>query len=61
MASFRFDIDRGTEPGAVDPFSQGDITPDVRLIISDVVTREEAITLISRLRDRFLEVDWPAA
>lgn len=61
MASFRLDLNRGDDPGAVDAVSQGDITPEIRITISDVLTREETILLVDRLRDRFLEIDWPAA
>ncbi len=50
---------RGAPHGDVTVGPAGPIVPDVFLIFEDVLTREEVIVEIEKIKSRLIEIDFP--
>lgn len=59
MSTTALGSSRGTPHGEITIGAGGAITPDVQLTYEDVLTREEIIIEIEKIKSRLLEVDFP--
>ena len=60
MTTTQFGINRADYHQDAAQAVGGAITPDVQLTVEDVLSREEVLLAIDKLKMRILEIDWPA-